>query len=326
VASPGATTKTLKKVLSIAGSDCSGGAGIQADIKTISAQGMYAMSVLTALTAQNTTGVFAVQEVEPAFVAQQIDAVFSDIRPDAVKIGMVSNAAIIAAIAERLRYWRAERIVLDPVMIATSGGKLLNDNAVFALVELLFPLASVVTPNLPEAEVLCGHPIINDAAREQAAREIAGLTAGAVLIKGGHGALGDGIAGGAAEAAAAGIAASATAAAAGTPAAPAASDTPPAASDTTAASGEARDLLHNEGTLLWLSAPRVATKNTHGTGCTLSSAIACGLAAEQPLEQAVRQAKRYVGAALSSGLALGRGNGPLNHLVWQSGRSLSGGI
>lgn len=266
------TTRTaIPSVISIAGSDSSGGAGIQADIKTISAHRLYASTAITALTAQNTTGVFAVQEATPQMVAAQIDAVFSDIRPDAVKVGMVSSAAIITVIAERLKHWQATNIVVDPVMVATSGASLLATDAVEALRNTLLPLATVLTPNLPEAQVLTGRDIdvADSAAVEQAASRIAQLGCRAVLLKGGH------------------------------------------------ASGqaEARDLLYHDGNYVWLNAPWVGTINTHGTGCTLSSAIACGLAAGLPLEQAVRSAKAYVSAALSTGLDLGQGTGPLNHLV-----------
>jgi hydroxymethylpyrimidine/phosphomethylpyrimidine kinase len=255
----------IKKVLTIAGSDCSGGAGIQADIKTITVHGMYAMSVLTALTAQNTTGVYGVAETDPAFVARQIDCVFEDIRPDAVKIGMVANSDIIEAIAQRLLYYKAQNIVIDPVMVATSGGNLLVSDAVRALVARLLPLASVVTPNIPEAEVLCGFQIHTKADMEKAANALLPKTGGAVLIKGGH------------------------------------------LPDT------ADDLLAAGGALLWFPGERVHTKNTHGTGCTLSSAIACNLAAGHTISQSVANAKTYVTGALKAGLNLGKGNGPLLH-------------
>lgn len=253
------------KVLTIAGSDCSGGAGIQADIKTITAHGMYAMSAITALTAQNTTGVYGIHETPPEFVAQQLDCIFTDIMPDAVKIGMVSSPEIIQVIAQKLRDYQAKNIVLDPVMVATSGGKLIHDNASSAVTDLLFPLASVVTPNIPEAEALCGCTITTKQDMEQAANRIAGSCSGAVLVKGGH--LAD-------------------------------------CSD---------DLLLANGTPHWLNGERVATGNTHGTGCTLSSAIACGLAKGLDVLQSVQEAKCYITGALQAGLDLGKGNGPLNH-------------
>lgn len=262
----------MKAVLTIAGSDSSGGAGIQADIKTIAAHCLYAESVVTALTAQNTTGVYGVEGVSPAFVTQQIDVVFEDIRPDAVKIGMVSSSEIATAIADALIKNKAENIVVDPVMVATSGSSLMLDGAVHALVERLFPLASVVTPNLPEAEVLVGRRIEDELDAERAADDIAALCGQetAVLVKGGHG-IGD--------------------------------------------ADSANDLLRMpDGTRLWLKGSRVDTENTHGTGCSLSSAIACGLASGLAVSDAVAQAKDYVSGALAAGLDLGRGNGPLDHM------------
>ncbi|WP_080796970.1 bifunctional hydroxymethylpyrimidine kinase/phosphomethylpyrimidine kinase [Arabiibacter massiliensis] len=257
----------MKAVLSIAGSDSSGGAGIQADIKTIAAHHLFAETAITALTAQNTLGVAGVLAVEPAFVAAQIDAVFDDIRPDAVKIGMVSSAAIIEAIAERLEARGARNIVVDPVMVSTSGSRLIDEDAVRALVERLLPLADVATPNMPEAEVLCGFSVCDDASMERAGRVLAGAGKGAVLVKGGH------------------------------------------------RVDRADDVLvAPDGAVMWLRAPRIDTRNTHGTGCTLSSAIACGLAEGLPLEEAVRNAKDYVHGALAAGLDLGRGNGPLDHM------------
>lgn len=258
----------MQAVLSIAGSDSSGGAGIQADIKTVAAHGLFAETAITALTAQNTTGVFGVEDVSPAFVQAQIDAVFDDIRPAAVKVGMVSSPAIVEAIAQALVRNGAENVVVDPVMVATSGARLISEDAANALVEQLFPLASVITPNLPEAEALCGHAVAGEEAAELAAAELACLTPGAVLVKGGH-----------------------------------------------SEGGAADDLLRlPDGENVWLRGRRVDTRNTHGTGCTLSSAIACGLAAGEGVEEAVRQAKTYVAGALGDGLDLGRGCGPLNHL------------
>ncbi len=256
----------MKKVLTIAGSDSSGGAGIQADIKTITAHKMYAMSAVTALTAQNTTGVYGIFEASPEFVAQQIDCIFEDIRPDAVKIGMVSSPGIINAIAGRLIKYAAENIVVDPVMIATSGGRLLSEAAMEALVTRLLPLGTVITPNIPEAEALCGMKIESRDDMVRAAEKISALVSGGVMIKGGH--LPD----------------------------------------------SADDLLYMKGALRWYPCERVDNPNTHGTGCTLSSAIACNLAAGRSLEESVEGAKAYVTGALKAGLNLGRGSGPLDHM------------
>lgn len=260
----------MEAVLSIAGSDSSGGAGIQADIKTIAAHRLFAETAITALTAQNTLGVTGVLDVDPAFVAKQIDAVFEDIRPAAVKVGMVSSAAIIEAVADALERHAAANIVVDPVMVATSGARLIGDDAIEALKERLLPLADVVTPNMPEAAVLCGFPVNDDASMERAANELSERVQGAVLVKGGHSAA---------------RADDVLVARAGAPA-------------------------------FWLRAPRVDTENAHGTGCTLSSAIACGLAKGLPMEEAVRAAKDYVRGALAAGLNLGKGSGPLDHM-WE---------
>lgn len=253
------------KVLTIAGSDCSGGAGVQADLKTMAAHKVYGMSAITALTAQNTTGVFGVLEASPEFVAQQIDCVFDDIRPDAVKIGMVSSAAIISTIAARLKAFGARNVVVDPVMVATSGSRLLDEDATGALRGELLPLGTVITPNIPEAEALCGFAIADHGDMERAARRLAAGLGGAVLIKGGH------------------------------------------------LTDCADDLLLSEGRLVWLNSPRLDNPNTHGTGCTLSSAIACHLAMGRGVEESVRRAKAYVTGALRAGLDLGRGSGPLAH-------------
>lgn len=255
----------MKKVLTIAGSDCSGGAGIQADIKTITAHKMYAMSVITALTAQNTTGVYGVLEASPAFVAQQLDCVFEDIRPDAVKIGMVANAELIKVIGEKLRDYRAENIVVDPVMVSTSGSKLLQDNAVEALIAHLFPLAAVITPNIREGENLTGLSIKNREDMVKAAERLARLTPGGVLLKGGH------------------------------------------------LEDSADDLLYTGEESFWFEAPKLANPNTHGTGCTLSSAIACNLAMGLSLAESVKRAKAYITGAIKANLDLGKGRGPLNH-------------
>ncbi|MBR6470332.1 MAG: bifunctional hydroxymethylpyrimidine kinase/phosphomethylpyrimidine kinase [Victivallales bacterium] len=258
----------MKTVLSIAGSDTIGGAGIQADLKTIAAHGLYGMTVITALTAQNTLGVQAIHEAPPEFVRQEIDSVFSDIVPDAVKIGMVSSAAIIRVIAERLRFYGVKRLVVDPVMVATSGSRLLVPEAQTALQQELLPLATVITPNLPEAMVLSGMDITSPDEMLAAAQKIGAMLPGAVLVKGGH------------------------------------------------LAQTADDLLWIDGQTQWYHAPRIPTENTHGTGCTLSSAIACGLAKGLAVPEAVRQAKEYITAALQHDPRLGHGNGPLNH-VWK---------
>lgn len=255
----------IKKVLTIAGSDCSGGAGIQADLKTITAHKMYGMSVITALTAQNTTGVYGVMEASPEFVAQQMDCVFEDIRPDSVKIGMVSNKNIIKKIAEKLLEYKAENVVVDPVMISTSGSRLLSGDACKVLIDQLLPLGRVITPNLHEAQALCGFYIKNMEQMEKAAEAIWKMTGTSVLIKGGH------------------------------------------LDDT------ADDLLLCEGKYYCFKGKRVDNPNTHGTGCTLSSAIACGLAEGKDLPESIRQAKEYITGALKAGLDLGKGSGPLLH-------------
>lgn len=268
-------TKRIPAVLSIAGSDSSGGAGIQADIKTICAHHLFAETAITAITAQNTCGVRAVQEVSPDIVAQQIDAVFEDIPPAAVKIGMVSSAPIIEVIAERLEHWGAPNIVVDPVMVATSGASLIDEGALDALTARLLPLARVITPNIPEAEALCGFAVEFSGDQATAAQRLAERFGCAVLVKGGHN------------------------------------------------ENNADDVLAEPGTgpgeaplLSWLRQPRVDTQNTHGTGCTLSSAIACGLAADRPLVDAINRAKAYLTGALAAGLDLGAGSGPLDHM-WE---------
>ena len=258
----------MKKVLSIAGSDCSGGAGIQADLKTMTVHGVYGMTVITALTAQNTTGVYAVEEASPDFVGKQLDCVFTDICPDAVKIGMVSSSKIIEVIAAKLREYKAKNIVLDPVMVATSGGVLMQTEATSALKELLFPLADIITPNMSEAEALSGIKIVNKNDMHSAAKALSCLTPGAVLVKGGH--LSEG----------------------------------------------ADDLLLYQQKEYWFCAKQIATKHTHGTGCTLSSAIACNLAKGLELPEAVEKAKEFLWQAIAASPGLGAGNGPVNHL-WQ---------
>ncbi len=267
----------VKKVLTVAGSDSSGGAGVQADLKTIAAHLMYGESVLCALTAQNTVGVQGVLDVPPEFVAAQLESVFSDVPPDAVKVGMVSTAGAARAVARGLRSHGARNVVVDPVMVATSGGALLRDDAFDALVGELLPAADVVTPNLPEAAALAGlgaEPR-DVAGMVEAARAVARLTQGAVLVKGGH--LGEG--------------------------------------------AEAVDVLLLSGASepVVLRGPRVATRNTHGTGCTLSSAIACGLAEGLSVEEAVRRAKAYLARCLAAGLDVGAGSGPVDHMApWRA--------
>ncbi len=254
------------KVLSIAGSDCSGGAGIQADIKTITMYGQYAMSVITSLTAQNTVGVTGIHDVPAEFVGKQMDAVFTDIVPDAVKIGMVSSAENACIIAEKLKFYHAEKIVADPVMISTSGHRLLAPEAEETLCRELLPIAELITPNIPEAEALSGLEINSLADMKKAAEKLASEFLTAVLVKGGH------------------------------------------------LDGKAADVLcQRDGTLSIFESDRVNTSNTHGTGCTLSSAIASGLAAGHSIPDSIRLAKRYVTEAMSAGLDLGAGSGPLAH-------------
>ncbi|MGD8367263.1 MAG: bifunctional hydroxymethylpyrimidine kinase/phosphomethylpyrimidine kinase [Desulfobacterales bacterium] len=262
--------KRYRTVLSIAGSDSGGGAGIQADIKTISALGGYAMTAITALTAQNTRAVTGIFPVPPAFVEEQIDAVFSDIGAEAVKIGMLYSADLIRTVSRALRRHKAVNIVLDPVMVAQSGDRLLQDDAAEALIAELVPQAAVLTPNLPEAEVLLSRTIAGPGQMEEAARSLARLGCQSVLLKGGHG-----------------------------------------------ESARSDDLffLGKEERLVWLESERIDTKNTHGTGCTLSSAVAALLAAGQSLEEAVRGAKTYTTEAIRSAAAyrIGKGHGPVNH-------------
>lgn len=264
--------------LTIAGSDSSGGAGIQADIKTFSALGVYGASVVTALTAQNTRTVSAIHDPPAAFIAAQIDAVFADLRVAAVKIGMLSRSGAIATVAERLAAHGARNVVLDPVMVAKGGARLLEESAVAALRERLVPGADVVTPNIPEAAALIGEPVDRVIAEPEAAcRRIVALGARAVVLKGGH-----------------------------------------------AAGATSDDLLYGGGAFVRFGAPRVATRNTHGTGCTFSSAIAAHLARGFGLEDAVRAAKAYVSAAIAAGAALeiGGGHGPVHHFhaLWPSAR------
>ena len=255
----------MKTALTIAGSDCSGGAGIQADLKTMTMNGVYAMSAITALTAQNTTGVRAIQESTPDFLKQQIDAVFEDIYPDAVKIGMVASSELIRVIADRLRYYDAKNVVIDPVMVATSGSALMKNDAVQTLVEELLPVSTLVTPNIPEAQVLSGLTIESKEDMIAATKQIGNSYHCAVLLKGGH------------------------------------------------SINDANDLLYANGELHWFEGKRIDNPNTHGTGCTLSSAIASNLAKGFTLAESVQRAKDYISGALAAMLDLGQGSGPMNH-------------
>ena len=256
----------MKTALTIAGSDSSGGAGIQADIKTMTMHGVYAMSTITAMTAQNTTGVRAIQEATPEFLRQQLDAVFEDIRPDAVKIGMVSSSELIRVIADRLRYYEAGNVVVDPVMVATAGSSLIRQDAVQMLIRELLPISTLVTPNIPEAQVLSGLTIRDKEDMITAAKQIGDRYRCAVLLKGGH------------------------------------------------SVNDANDLLYAKGELIWFEGKRIDNPNTHGTGCTLSSAIAANLALGFDLAESIRRAKEYLSGALSAMLDLGKGSGPLNHM------------
>ena len=256
----------MKTALSIAGTDPSGGAGIQADIKTMSANGVFATCAITALVAQNTTGVKSIVECTPDFLAQQLDCVFTDIFPDAVKTGMVSSIPLIHVIADKLEQYGARNLVVDPVMVATSGDRLISEDAVDALRERLLPLAAVITPNIPEAEILAGMEIHSREDMAAAAEKIGRESGCAVLCKGGHD------------------------------------------------RNDANDLLYSGGAFTWFEGRRIDNPNTHGTGCTLSSAIASNLAKGFPLPEAVRRSKEYVTGALAVMLDLGKGRGPLNHL------------
>ena len=262
----------MKTALTIAGSDSCGGAGIQADIKTMTMNGVYAMSAITALTAQNTVGVRSIMESTPEFLTDQIDAVFEDIRPNAVKIGMVSSAELIEVIVERLSYYKAENIVVDPVMVATCGSELMKTSAVSALTERLLPHATLVTPNIPEAQVLSGLSIENREDMLSAAKQIGDTYGCAVLLKGGH------------------------------------------------SINDANDLLYSNGETTWFKGKRIDNPNTHGTGCTLSSAIASNLAKGFDLAESVQRAKEYISYILSAQLDLGSGSGPMQHNFGLVGR------
>ncbi|MDD3402678.1 MAG: bifunctional hydroxymethylpyrimidine kinase/phosphomethylpyrimidine kinase [Hespellia sp.] len=255
----------MRTALTIAGSDSSGGAGIQADIKTMIANGVYAMSAITALTAQNTTGVTSIMEATGKFLGEELDCIFTDICPDAVKIGMVSSCELIEVIAEKLIEYQAKHVVVDPVMVATSGAKLISDEAIDTLKEKLLPLAGVLTPNIPEAEVLSGYEIHSTEDMVSAAEKISKDYGCAVLLKGGH------------------------------------------------QVNDANDLLYRDGKIKWFYGKRIDNPNTHGTGCTLSSAIASNLAKGYDLDESVKRAKDYISGALSAMLNLGRGSGPMDH-------------
>ena len=255
----------MKSVLTIAGSDSIGGAGIQADIKSITCNGCYAMTAITAMTAQNTLGVKSIQESSPEFLEDQIDAIFADIVPDAVKIGMVSNRKLIEIISRKLKEYGAKNIVLDPVMVATSGAKLISEDAIEILKENLIPLATLITPNIPESEILSGMKIETEEQMVYAAKHISEKFKTAVLVKGGH------------------------------------------------SINDPNDVLYADGKFLWFPQERIENSNTHGTGCTLSSAIASHLAKGEPIECAINSAKKYLTECLKAGLDLGKGSGPLMH-------------
>ena len=262
----------MKTALTIAGSDCSGGAGIQADMKTMIMNGVYAMSAITALTAQNTTGVRAIQESTPDFLKQQLDSVFEDIYPDAIKIGMVASSDLIHVIVDRLKYYRAKNVIVDPVMVASAGSSLMKQNAVQALIKELLPISTLVTPNIPEAQVLSGMTIESKEDMITAARHIGDSYHCAVLLKGGH------------------------------------------------SINDANDLLYTNGEFVWFEGKRIDNPNTHGTGCTLSSAIASNLAKGFSLAESVQRAKDYISGALAAMLDLGKGSGPMNHAFELQGK------
>ena len=257
----------MKAVLSIAGSDSSGGAGIQADLKTMTVHGVFGMTAITALTAQNTTGVTAIQESTPEFLEKQIDACLSDIPADAVKIGMLPSSAQVEVVAKKLREYKVKNLVVDPVMVATSGSKLMKDSTASVMANLLFPISTVITPNIPEAEALLGKTIANKNQMEEAAKALSKEYGCSVLIKGGH------------------------------------------------SIEDACDVLFDKGQVSWFETTKIDNPNTHGTGCTLSSAIASNLALGFDLKESVKNAKEYITSTISDGLDLGKGSGPLNHMV-----------
>lgn len=256
----------MHKSLTIAGSDSSGGAGIQADLKTMTALGVYGMSAITALTAQNTTGVQSIFEVTPKFLEEELDSIFTDIFPDSVKIGMVSNADLIRVISKKLREYNAKNIVVDPVMVSTSGSKLMADGAKETLLSELFKVADIITPNIPEAEALTGQSIKSKDDMVEAAKKIGEFFEGYILLKGGH------------------------------------------------STDDADDLLYKNSEKIWIKGERIENPNTHGTGCTLSSAIASYLAMGHDVPESVHLAKEFITGAISAKLDLGKGRGPLNHM------------
>lgn len=260
----------MHKSLTIAGSDSSGGAGIQADLKTMTALGVYGMSAITALTAQNTTGVQSIFEVTPKFLEDELDSIFTDIFPDSVKIGMVSNADLIRVISKKLREYNAKNIVVDPVMVSTSGSKLMADGAKDTLLSELFKVADIITPNIPEAEALTGQSIKSKDDMVEAAKKIGEFFEGYILLKGGH------------------------------------------------STDDADDLLYKNSEKIWIKGERIENPNTHGTGCTLSSAIASYLAMGHDVPESVHLAKEFITGAISAKLDLGKGRGPLNHM-WKMG-------
>lgn len=255
----------MKRVLSIAGSDCSGGAGIQADLKTFSALGVYGMSVIVSVVAENTSRVIDIQDVTPEMISKQIDAVFEDIEVDGVKIGMLSTPQCMCAVANKLRFYRPHHVVIDPVMYAKNGCALMNPSSVDCLIQEIIPLADILTPNIPEAEIIANMKINSVSDMEKAAREILHMGCKAVVIKGGH------------------------------------------------AAGAALDIFYDRCCFHRFETERIQTKNTHGTGCTFSSAIAAQLSKGEPAAQAVQTAKDYVTMAIKHSLAIGHGNGPTNH-------------
>ena len=261
----------IPTAMTIAGSDSGGGAGIQADLKTFAALGVYGTSALTAITAQNTIGVSGVHEIPTDIIAAQMEAVFSDIGADAVKTGMLSSVAIVEVVSRQLQHHGVESLVVDPVMVAKSGDSLLQEDAVDALRTLLVPLAAVLTPNIPEAEALTGMKINSDADVRRAAEQIIQMGAGSVVVKGGH------------------------------------------------REGPATDVFYDGDRFQEFTAPRIDTKNTHGTGCTFASAVAAGLARGMSVIDSVAQAKEYVTEAIRRSFAIGRGHGPLNHFyrLWE---------
>lgn len=256
----------MHKSLTIAGSDSSGGAGIQADLKTMTVLGVYGMSAITALTAQNTTGVQSIFEVTPKFLEEELDSIFTDIFPDSVKIGMVSNADLIRVISKKLREYNAKNIVVDPVMVSTSGSKLMADGAKDTLLSELFKVADIITPNIPEAEALTGQSIKSKDDMVEAAKKIGEFFEGYILLKGGH------------------------------------------------STDDADDLLYKNSEKIWIKGERIENPNTHGTGCTLSSAIASYLAMGHDVPESVHLAKEFITGAISAKLDLGKGRGPLNHM------------